>query len=80
MPAQRVGRLILVDPLVKRRRPNERLSRPEFGHKKRQDLDRQVARLTGWATTKPMSVDEVVTEIGSSMNEKRRKLARVFAI
>ena len=34
-------------------------------HDQRADLDRQVARLTGWATTNGLSVDEVVVEVGS---------------
>ena len=48
-------------------------------HDQRADLDRQVARLTGWATTNGLSVDEVVVEVGSGMNGKRRKLARLLA-
>jgi putative resolvase len=47
-------------------------------HDRRGDLDRQVARLTEWATRRGLSVDEVVTEVGSAMNAKRRKLARVL--
>jgi predicted site-specific integrase-resolvase len=35
------------------------------------DLDRQVARVTAWATTEQMPVDEVVTEVGSADNEHR---------
>ena len=48
-------------------------------HDQRADLDRQVARLTGWATTNGLSVDEVVVEVGSGMNGKRRRLARLLA-
>ena len=48
-------------------------------HDQRADLDRQVARLTGWATTHGLSVDEVVVEVGSGMNGKRRRLARLLA-
>jgi putative resolvase len=48
-------------------------------HDQRSGLDRQVARLTEWATEHGLSVDEVVVEVGSGMNGKRRKLARLLA-
>lgn len=37
------------------------------------DLDRQVARVTEWATGQRLSVDRVVTEVGSALNGHRRK-------
>ena len=37
------------------------------------DLDRQVARVTAWATVEGLSVTRVVTEVGSALNGKRRK-------
>jgi predicted site-specific integrase-resolvase len=37
-------------------------------------LDRQVARVTAWATAEQISVDKVVTEVGSALNGHRRKL------
>jgi predicted site-specific integrase-resolvase len=36
-------------------------------------LDRQVARVTAWATDQQIPVDEVVTEVGSALNGHRRK-------
>jgi len=48
-------------------------------HDQRSDLDRQVARLTEWATGSGMTVDSVVTEVGSGMNGRRRKLARLLS-
>jgi putative resolvase len=48
-------------------------------HDQRSDLDGQVARLTEWATGQELSVDEVVTEVGSGMSGKRRKLARLLS-
>jgi predicted site-specific integrase-resolvase len=39
----------------------------------RPDLDRQVARVTEWATGQHLSVDRVVTEVGSALNGHRRK-------
>ena len=35
------------------------------GHGQRADLDRQVARLAGWATGQGLTVAEVVREVGS---------------
>jgi len=43
------------------------------------DLDRQVARLTAWATGQGVAVAEVVTEVGSGLNGKRPKLKRLLA-
>lgn len=37
------------------------------------DLDRQVARVTSWATAGQIPVDKVVTEVGSALNGHRRK-------
>jgi putative resolvase len=48
-------------------------------HGQRADLDRQVARLTNWATANGMAVAEVVTEVGSGMDGRRPKFARVLA-
>lgn len=48
-------------------------------HDQRSDLDRQVARLTAWATANGYSVGEVVTEVGSGLNGKRPKLRRVLS-
>lgn len=80
VPAQRVGRLILVelgasDTATARTVLYARVS----SHDQRGDLDRQVARLAEWATGEGLAVDEIVTEVGSAMNGKRRKLGRVLA-
>ena len=39
----------------------------------RADLDRQVARVTAWATDNHLSVDRVVAEVGSALKCRRRK-------
>ena len=39
----------------------------------RADLDRQVARVTAWATGQHMAVSRVVTEVGSALNGRRKK-------
>ena len=48
-------------------------------HDQRADLDRQVARLAGWAASQGMAVAEVVREVGSGMNGRRPRLARLLA-
>jgi putative resolvase len=48
-------------------------------HEQRQDLDRQVARLTEWAAASGLLVGEVVTEVGSGLNGKRAKLRRILS-
>ncbi len=48
-------------------------------HDQRADLDRQVARLTGWATGQGLMVGEVVCEVGSGMNGSRPKLRRILS-
>jgi predicted site-specific integrase-resolvase len=45
----------------------------------RPDLDRQVARVTEWATGRKLGVDQVVTEVGSALNGKRREFLAVAA-
>jgi putative resolvase len=48
-------------------------------HDQRGELDRQVARLSAWATAQGVTVAEVVTEVGSGLNGRRPKLRRVLA-
>lgn len=48
-------------------------------HDQRADLDRQVARLTEWATSNGHEVGEVVTEVGSGLNGKRPKIRRLLS-
>jgi putative resolvase len=80
VPAERVGRLILVNVDVAKREPARTVLYARVSsHDQRSDLDRQVARLTGWAAGQGMAVAEVVVEVGSGMNGKRRRLARLLA-
>lgn len=75
VPARRVGRVILVDdPVVAagartRTAVYARVSSAD----QKADLDRQVARVTAWATAQQFPVDQVVTEVGSALNGHRRK-------
>jgi putative resolvase len=43
------------------------------------DLERQAGRVVTGATAQGLTVAEVVTEIGSGLNGKRRELARILA-
>jgi predicted site-specific integrase-resolvase len=45
----------------------------------RADLDRQVARVTGWVTGQGLTVGRVVTEVGSALNGKRKKFLALLA-
>ena len=79
VPAQRVGRLILVDVAPTSGSGRTVVYARVSSHDQRGDLDPQVARLSAWATSQGLSVSEVVTEVGSGVNSKRRKLARLLA-
>jgi putative resolvase len=48
-------------------------------HDQRDDLERQAGRVSRWASEHGLSVDEVVTEVGSGLNAKRPRLARLLA-
>lgn len=75
VPAYRAGGLILIGTPVTGARDAgstvvyARVSSAD----QRPDLDRQVARVTRWATGQHLSVDRVVTEVGSALNGHRRK-------
>jgi len=75
VPATRVGGLILIDqptatPPTGVSVVYARVSSAD----QRQDLERQVARVTTWATERNLSVDRVVTEVGPALNGRRKKL------
>jgi len=73
--AQKVGRLILVDEPIGVSGPRSRTAvyAPVSSADQKTDLDRQVARVTAWATAQQIPVDKVVTEVGSALNGHRRK-------
>jgi putative resolvase len=78
VPAERVGRLILVRTTATADSAKcvvvyARVS----SHDQRSDLDRQVARLAAWATENGFEVGQVVCEVGSGLYGKRPKLRRV---
>ena len=81
VPARRVGGLILVDspaalevPCTSETVVYARVSSAD----QKSDLDRQVARVTVWATGQGMAVDRVVTEIGSALNGRRKKFLAIL--
>jgi len=48
-------------------------------HDQKSDIDRQVARITLWATENGYPIEHVVTEIGSGLNGHRAKLMKLLA-
>lgn len=81
VPAERVGRLILVKTaaLASAAAAGVVLYARVSSHDRRSDLDRQVARLTAWATERDLGVGQVVCEVGSGLNGKRPKLRRILS-
>jgi len=76
VPAERVGGLILVGDLADSQ-PQSSATTAIYARvssaDQKADLDRQVARVTAWATSNGYSVDQVVTEVGSARNAKRHR-------
>ncbi|CKM93802.1 resolvase [Mycobacterium tuberculosis] len=81
VPAERVGRLILVKTAASASAAAAGVVLYARGssHDRRSDLDRQVARLTAWATERDLGVGQVVCEVGSGLNGKRPKLRRILS-
>jgi predicted site-specific integrase-resolvase len=75
VPTYRLGRLIMVgEPVTGVTDAGQvvvyaRVSSAD----QRGDLDRQVARVTTWATGQHLAVSRVVTEVGSALNGHRKK-------
>ncbi|WP_136450065.1 IS607-like element IS1535 family transposase [Mycobacterium tuberculosis] len=81
VPAERVGRLILVKTAASASAAAAGvvLYARVSSHDRRSDLDRQVARLTAWATERDLGGGQVVCEVGSGLNGKRPKLRRILS-
>ena len=78
VPARKIGGLILVDTReMKVARQSVVYARVSSSDQK-SDLDRQVARVTEWATAQGIGVDRVVTEVGSAPNGQRRKFLAIL--
>lgn len=76
VPTYRLGRLIMVGEPVTGAKADSgqvvvyaRVSSVD----QKPDLDRQVARVTTWATSQRLAVSRVVTEVGSALNGHREK-------
>lgn len=76
VPTYRLGRLIMIGEPLTGTAPDAgqvvvyaRVSSAD----QKPDLDRQVARVTVWATGRKLGVDRVVTEVGSALNGHRKK-------
>jgi predicted site-specific integrase-resolvase len=70
VPARKVGGLVLIgDPAAPAALPGQTVVYARVSSADQEaDLDRQVARVTGWATGRHLPVDRVVTEVGSALN------------
>jgi predicted site-specific integrase-resolvase len=81
VPTYRLGRLIMVgEPLTGAKADVGQVvvyARVSSSDQK-SDLDRQVARVTTWATGQRLSVDRVVTEVGSAFNGHRKKFVALL--
>ncbi|MER6591279.1 IS607 family transposase [Micromonospora purpureochromogenes] len=76
VPTYRLGRLIMVgEPLTPAAtEPGQVVVYARVSSADQEtDLDRQVARVTAWATERKMPVSRVVTEVGSALNGHRKK-------
>jgi predicted site-specific integrase-resolvase len=75
VPARKVGGLVLIgDPAASAAPPGQAVVYARVSSiDQKADLDRQVARVTEWATGRHLPVDRVVTEVGSALNGDRRK-------
>ena len=74
VPAYQVGRLIVIgDPVPAAPVGSTVVYARVSCADQRPYLDRQVARVTAWATGQHLSVDRVVVEVGSAPDGRRRK-------
>lgn len=74
--ATKVGGLILVDLCVSTASTSVTVVYAAVSSAdQRQDLERQVSRVTTWVTRRNLPVARVVAEVGSPLNGRRRKLA-----
>jgi len=70
---------ILVDAPVDEQPSTVALYARVSSHEQRNDLDRQLARLSQYAAERDLHVVESVAEVGSGLNGERRKLLRVLS-
>jgi predicted site-specific integrase-resolvase len=73
------GGTILVDAPMDERPSTVALYARVSSHDQRNDLDRQLARLSQYAAEHDLHVIESVAEVGSGLNGNRRKLLRLLS-
>ena len=86
VPVHRVGRLVLVDcdehglPFEGSTfEPTKTIIYARVcSADQKPDLDRQIARVMTWASAKELSVDGVVTEVGSGLDGHRKKFEKLL--
>lgn len=71
--------MILVDVPMDEKPSSVALYARVSSHDRRSDLDRQLARLSTYATEHDLHVVEALAEVGSGVNGKRRKLLRLLS-
>jgi len=76
---QMPGGTILVDAPMDEKPSTVALYARVSSHDQRNDLDRQLARLSRFAAEQDLHVIESVAEVGSGLNGKRRKLLRLLS-
>jgi putative resolvase len=81
VPAVKMGRMILVSPeaALGKQADGVGLYARVSSHDQRPDLDRQVARLSEWASQAGVKVVRVEAEVASGMKGSRSKLRRMLA-
>jgi putative resolvase len=81
VPAQRVGRRILVNVEAATVRPQDGvgLYARVSSHDQKADLARQAERLSAWAAKAGLRVVRIESEVGSGMNGARVKVRRLLA-
>jgi predicted site-specific integrase-resolvase len=70
---------ILVDAPIEEKPMAVALYARVSSHDQRQDLDRQLSRLSQYAAEKDLHVVAAISEVGSGLNGKRRKLLRLLS-
>jgi predicted site-specific integrase-resolvase len=76
---QTVSGTILVDAALEEKPRAVALYARVSSHDQRNDLDRQLARLSQYAAEQKLQVVESLAEVGSGLNGKRRKLLRLLS-
>lgn len=79
--AERVGprTIMVMDAPVAKKEGLVAIYARVSSHDQREDLERQVGRLTSWAAAAGMSVSRVESEVGSGLNGSRNKIRKLLS-